>query len=957
MNKILLYMIAFLSLMSIVNALPVSVIRNNTWFGSVNTANDGNIFFSNFNDSGQYNTSTIVRYNINTNNLSDYSNGLIPSKNGLKIIYDYGLHNNTAFPKNVWKNGNRLIFFSASNNDSKEIYFYNTISNQWENIGTYTTFYGFTGGASTARDTVTYIYCFESIGAGNNLPVLRRYNSTNDNITTIPVTDAVCYNSNQGFNQYSPLFRSIDNATSTYAVFYQANVPYLYKINFTAIQSETASNLPGVPLNAFITKAAYDSRNTIAYVVTKDYSSNDKSKMYIMNLTTANVTSMTTLPGCSDFLTLNNITINDIECRDLNTCIAVGSYNESLIPVMFSFNTTSCEYQDISASVPYGDALYGITYNPSDNKYYVTGKNIIYSFGANVVSQQNINASGMCIDSQNFCTQPVILDLGNGQFNIQCDIDNIQFCNQGCNQDTNTCNNLGVNDCLFNGVEVDINGHRECTSSTSYAECGQFQNAPALSLQYTNCADYGSNLVCIDAQCVNATPSTNEIFYNTFNVVNTNICNTQVVDCPQQVSQSARILTVVNQPAGALNYAATFAIQQANNTGYYAYTCTYPTDINTNKYIRIDEPFDTLPYDNGWIGGNYSRITGSSSQPNIQMLYLNTSVPINKSFNTVNNTFFTVEYDLENYDNTSNNISGFATVINTGSAEVQTIYQERDYTNDSICTYLGSTGALKTTQLYCDYGISNYGVLLGNEPSNMTILLDFQNHKVTVDTNNQQGRYHHSAAFEMFNNALNGWDKVSFYAPNGTVLMDEVYIRGEYQFPALKTLNTANNFAISCGYNQQGVYQLRTYTMPYNNPTYNNFVDWTIDASNAHFDANTDQITICENGVCNTFNATTPVCTGEGCTTAGNLVPLSTEKKLLIAVIALIALLAIGVFIGVSFQMPSTITATVCITLFILGAAYFTVKRFIPPTLIVIIGLLAGAVIFFILRKPFVEGG
>lgn len=89
---------------------------------------------------------------------------------------------------------------------------------------------------------------------------------------------------------------------------------------------------------------------------------------------------------CSNILSLPLLNIYSADCKNDNDCLAVGSYNNGVNALMFSFNKTGCTFLDVRHTSIENNTLLGVAYNSYDNIYGVVGKNTYFTTGNTTVA-------------------------------------------------------------------------------------------------------------------------------------------------------------------------------------------------------------------------------------------------------------------------------------------------------------------------------------------------------------------------------------------------------------------------------------------------------------------------------------------------------------------------------------------------------------------------------------------
>lgn len=680
----------------------------------------------------------------------------------------------------------------------------------------------------------------------------------------------------------------------------------------------------------------YDSGEDRLFIITYD-----NKLLYFQNMkVNKTAIDMSTVGDCNNILNTPTLNLMDIQCKNtLDDCYAVGFTNGTTNDgVIFRFNPTSCTTMTPSIDMT-NRSLWSISYDPTYDKLWLGGKQTLMTVSDITDSVTNPNTAGMCINSKYFCNAGHVIQTGSG-FSCDSTPNSIQFCNLGCNQITNECKQRTdcIDSCIFQGEVINLVNFTACTSGTSYGTCGFYDGTGCLSIQNTQC---GINEVCSTSNQIGATPcisaltNQNTTLFNVFDIRPQlqNTIDTTISGNSYNVNQVNRQISINFQGVGV---EVPFSATSSNTSGYISSICDY------KEYLLYNATMESDPYLLGLMTGQaYNRVTAKGKQ----WLFINSSIPVNTTALDINTSQVSFTINPDSFD--VNNLSTIAIREYTDTNIMKELFVRFNYSDTSVCAYYGNTTQDDAYKIFCNI---NLFYTPDNAQTTYTIINDLTNNLISVksdiiDVNGAHLiQYSASKPFDTNGNLK----KITFSAGiNQTMLLNKVNIIGNTAYNNLKPFSVTNQFLVDCNYYNSGVYDVRAYYMPSNNPSFYNYVDWQV------------FVTLTNNG--SISNAVNPNCVtlpnGQiVCPTSGDLITraqnssLSKGMRLFWAIVIIIGLFIIIMFATYLSTKSTILTTALCTFEFISGVSLFTIMKWIDPAIIIMTLVICAGITYLFLR-------
>jgi hypothetical protein len=805
--KIIYFIILFFVAMAISISATSFSIQSSSIKGYSIDYFDGNYYIVCQNCSSVGVNSGLDKYNINSGSHTDF--GSVYPNGSLSLGYlGLGGQIDPIFPHRVFY-GDQWQFISVRNASvqaGETLYKYNNVLGQWQQLFTVTAtnyyFRGYDIEDSAYKGNYNGIF-YTTISS--TWYINRLLWNTTSNSVTFPASFSTGISSSSPIRSPTPHREHI--TTSSRII----GLNNLYDLNYNRTLIKPYGDSPsGFWNNAWVSS---DNQNII-YLYDADvyYTING-------NASISKSTSWSNFSNCADIDTLTGIQLYDIDCSNQNDCVIVGQYGTAgdIHPLAFQFSEyAGCSNIDLNSNSVFSDSigksLFSIIYNSDDNEFGVVGNGTLLSIITNPIA--GFPVLPICIDYYYLCDNPISVGFSNTTWYCP-NSDDATFCSGGCvnslsgaemygtcTQST-TCNN----ECIFNNIATNIEGHRGCTSTNSYSICGFFDSDPCLELSTPYLC--GSGKYCNEGNCLNydnTSASANLITYPDFTVLvqtigcrPANFWGSPDDDKILSEDSDCRTLGIFNGQTNTFNIVNPFntflsrfiygtvhakPITGTTQQTYTAYNCDYK---------------ETITYQNNFINDSYSVL---SFTPLLRDLIIKFSVFTNNVT------------DIYIKDSLNNTVIHFTQTQNTSFNE-NCIYVDDYYVPGE-----------EKSLLYCG----------ASDKTFYDLVYDYNTGTYTIHNVLQAGN-----VIEKFSRPLpvlsnTGISSIIISSNNYSEITDLKLITinqisGQTSFP-LYSITRSDFSSINCEYNNDGCYDLRTYLSFDNINTYQKYKTFKVCLSN-----------------------------------------------------------------------------------------------------------------------------
>lgn len=97
--------------------------------------------------------------------------------------------------------------------------------------------------------------------------------------------------------------------------------------------------------------------------------------------------------NCANIFALPQMNIYGVDCKNDNECVAVGAYGNNANAMAFGFNKTDCNYLYPINTEYNASYLMDAAYEPISNKYFIVGKNALFTIQSPMVANAGSNGT------------------------------------------------------------------------------------------------------------------------------------------------------------------------------------------------------------------------------------------------------------------------------------------------------------------------------------------------------------------------------------------------------------------------------------------------------------------------------------------------------------------------------------------------------------------------------------
>lgn len=650
---------------------------------------------------------------------------------------------------------------TLSFNVNFQLYKYDFGLAEWTLMDTFTQNYGAGVGSGGDESFPVKVFNAKSSSTFPNDTYLETYAVLSYVPYQITKDNTFVYDSNVHLNNYGMIIRDLNPTSAginSYTFFSNLVAKMNTSINLLIANGSNFTTIGGTPVFGDIIEGVVDRTADYFYVT-------NGLNVYYGNVSTSinsNGTqnfpiSLNNYANCSSYFGIMNVSA--MMCINRNNCIFVGYRIANNNSMAIAFDGTKCISYQSQMSEEFNitqTKLYDV--EALGSTYFITGDRVFFTIG------QSVLVGATCLNNNTYCSNAI-----NTTGGVACSVANTQHCAHGCSMNSSGtfCDNTGGNN------TCNIIGQRQCTSTTSYYTCSDFDSNGFYDTDNTTICPVGQYCQAngtYDASC-QAVSSSGLSHNGAINVVPYSVSSNTTV---YSLDQNKRVLAVTTS-----DFSHTQRFYTSGASSYVARDCQYN---EVNIYTSTAQTV----------------LLNATSYPFAQTINNNARVTLN--ILPSNNNYVNVTV----LDQLGVSMGGYDII--------------RDVANKSVKIYYRNG-----TLLYTDFSQNTFDDLTN---LNMTFIYDFQSQTYTTTftfDRNTDNRV--STQAQLFTG-----QSISSVLINTTNTTINSLLEGE-----IFSTNTGFQILVSndltfepCEYTQAGLYHVRTYSYVSGAPDYSNFVDYDI---------------------------------------------------------------------------------------------------------------------------------